>query len=73
MLSTIGDYVAGYHEVHPLTERERAAVVPLMLTVEIRHAWWSLYGWNPDQESYRQSVRALHWLAARLDQLTSIS
>ena len=70
MMAVLGDYVAGYQETCPLSEQELAAVVPLVLLVEIGSASWSLYGWVPNAERYRQSAQAVAWVTAHLDELT---
>ena len=69
-IAQLGHYVAGYHESHPLTEREIAAVVPLILLVEIGSASWCLHGWVPNPAGYDISLRTLAWLAARIEELT---
>lgn len=70
MMAVLGEYVAGYQETCPLSERESAAVVPLILLAEIGSASWNLYGWVPNPERYQQSVRAITWVAGHLDELT---
>jgi Ser/Thr protein kinase RdoA (MazF antagonist) len=71
MVTVLGHYVAGYHASYPLSERELAAVVPLMLLVEIGHASWCVHGWVPSPQGYRQSVLGISWITARLDDLTA--
>ncbi|MET9021823.1 phosphotransferase [Actinopolymorpha sp. NPDC004070] len=66
-------YVAGYHSVHPLTEREQAAVVPLLLTTLIGGAAWNLHGWVPDPAAYQQNLRAIRWITSRYDHLVHAS
>ncbi|SDR71559.1 phosphotransferase enzyme family protein [Actinopolymorpha singaporensis] len=70
MLAVLGEYVAGYHETYPLSDRELAAVVPLMLLVEIGSASWALHGWNPDLATYRRSATTITWITDHLDELT---
>jgi Ser/Thr protein kinase RdoA (MazF antagonist) len=71
MAAVIGDYVAGHQQSHPLTEHERAAVVPLMLVSEISSAAWSLHGWTPNPEHHRQAVEAIDWIVTHLDRLVA--
>ncbi|WP_020574345.1 phosphotransferase enzyme family protein [Actinopolymorpha alba] len=71
MTAVLGDYVGGYHETYPLSERELAAVVPLILLVEIGLASWSLHGWTPSAEAYQQSERAIAWIIAHLGELAT--
>jgi Ser/Thr protein kinase RdoA (MazF antagonist) len=70
MVAVLGAYVAGYQETCPLSEQELAAVVPLVLLVEIGSAHWSLHGWVPSPDSYQRSVRAIAWVTGHLDELT---
>ena len=67
MTAVLRHYVAGYHSSHPLTARERAAVVPLMLTALVGGADWCLHGWVPNPTGYRRNLRAIEWIAARYD------
>jgi Ser/Thr protein kinase RdoA (MazF antagonist) len=69
MAAVLRHYVAGYHSEHPLTDRELAAVVPLMLTVAIGGADWQLHGWTPNPAGYQRDLRAIEWLAQRYDEL----
>jgi len=71
MVAVLRNYVAGYHSVHPLTERELAAVVPLLLTALVGGADWCLHGWVPDPAGYQRNLRAIEWTATRFDQLVS--
>lgn len=71
MLAVLGDYVAGYHEAYPLTKQELAAVVPLMLLVEIGGASWCLHGWVTNPDGYQQHVRTIAWITEHVDELTS--
>ena len=70
MVAVLGDYVTGYQQTHPLSEHERAAIIPLMLVSEIASADWSLHGWTPNQEHYRQGIEAIDWIVTNLDHLT---
>jgi len=70
MLAVLGDYVAGYHHAAPLSDRERAAVVPLLLLVTVGGANWCLNGWEPNPAGYRQNLRTLVWITDHLDDLT---
>jgi Ser/Thr protein kinase RdoA (MazF antagonist) len=71
MVVVLGDYVSGHQQTHPLTEHERAAIVPLMLISQIASAAWSLHGWTPDAEQHRQAVEAIAWIVEHLDRLTT--
>jgi Ser/Thr protein kinase RdoA (MazF antagonist) len=71
LLAVLGRYVAGYHRAYPLTQRELAAVIPLILVIEIGLADWHLHGWVPDPEGYRQSVWAITWITANMAALTT--
>jgi Ser/Thr protein kinase RdoA (MazF antagonist) len=62
MVDVLGDYVAGYHQIHPLTEQELRAIVPLMLLVEIGGAHWALHGWEPDRDTYQRNLRSITWI-----------
>jgi Ser/Thr protein kinase RdoA (MazF antagonist) len=73
MIAVLHHYVAGYHSVHPLTERELAAVVPLLLTALVGGAGWCLHGWVPDPAGYRRNLRAIEWVTARYDELVSVA
>lgn len=68
MTAVLRHYVAGYHEIHPLTERELAAVVPLLLTSLVGGAGWSLHGWVPNPNGYQRNLRAITWIAPRYDE-----
>lgn len=70
MIAVLGDYVAGYHDANPLSEQERAAIIPLILVVTIGIAHWCLHSWNPNPTLYRENVHAIDWLAAHFDELT---
>ena len=67
MTAVLRHYVAGYHSSHPLTARERAAVVPLMLTALVGGAEWCLHGWVPNPTGYRRNLRAIEWIASHYD------
>ncbi|HEY8458239.1 MAG TPA: phosphotransferase [Actinopolymorphaceae bacterium] len=69
MVAVLRHYVAGYHSVHPLTERELAAVVPLLLTALVGGADWCLRGWVPDPAGYQRNLRAIEWVTSRFDHL----
>lgn len=71
MLAVLGHYVAGYHQAYPLTRRELAAVIPLILVITIGLANWHRNGWVPDPDGYQQSVQAITWITANLDTLTT--
>lgn len=71
MLAVLGRYVDGYHQAYPLTQRELAAVVPLILVIEIGLAHWRVHSWVPDAEGYRQSVQAITWITANIEALTT--
>lgn len=69
LAAALRHYVAGYESTFPLTEREIAAVVPMMLTVEIGVADWHATGWGADPESYRENLRNIEWIAANYEEL----
>ncbi|HEY6737393.1 MAG TPA: phosphotransferase [Actinopolymorphaceae bacterium] len=69
IVDVLRHYVAGYHAAHPLTEREVAAVVPLLLTVLVGGAGWCLHGWVSDPEGYRRNLSAIAWITPRYDAL----
>lgn len=69
LAAVVGDYVAGYHSVCPLSGQELRAVVPLMLLVEVGGAHWALNGWAPDDTSYRRSLQSIAWIAHHFDAL----
>lgn len=71
MLAVLGDYVAGYHQATPLSGRERAAVVPLMLLIEVGSANWCLHGWEPNPAGYQQCLRTIEWITLHLDELAA--
>jgi Ser/Thr protein kinase RdoA (MazF antagonist) len=71
MVEVLGDHVAGYHGEYPLSRRELAAVVPMMIVIEIGGAHWSLHGWVVDQEGYRRSVAAIRWMIEHRLQLST--
>lgn len=70
-MAQLGNYVGGYHESYPLSERELAAVVPLIMLIEIGSASWCVHGWVPDSVGYDTSVRTVDWLTAHMDELTA--
>jgi Ser/Thr protein kinase RdoA (MazF antagonist) len=69
MAAVLRHYVAGYHTIHPLNERELAAVIPLLLTVLVGGADWCLHGWVPDPTGYQANLRAIDWVASHYDHL----
>lgn len=71
MLAVLGSYVTGYHETNPLSERELAAIVPLVLLITIGGTSWHLHGWVPKPERYRHGVRVIAWITEHLDELTT--
>jgi Ser/Thr protein kinase RdoA (MazF antagonist) len=71
MAAVLRHYVAGYHSTHPLTARELAAVVPLLLTALVGGAGWCLHGWVPDPTGYQRNLQAIEWIASRYDHLVS--
>jgi Ser/Thr protein kinase RdoA (MazF antagonist) len=71
MAAVLRHYVAGYHSIHPLTEREQAAAVPLLLTALVGGAGWHLHGWAPDPAGYQRNLQTIEWIAPRYDQLLS--
>lgn len=71
MIAVLGDYIAGYHDAYPLSERELAAVIPLILLVEIGGADWLRNGWAPQPERYQHSVRVITWITTHTDELTA--
>lgn len=71
MVAVMGSYIAGYHSAYPLTKRERAAVVPLLLTVLVGDAGWCLHGWAPDPAGYERNLRAIEWVTPRYERLVA--
>jgi Ser/Thr protein kinase RdoA (MazF antagonist) len=71
MAGLLRHYVSGYHSRHPLTAREFAAIVPLMLTILIGNADWCLHGWVADPAGYRRNLQALEWIAPHYQQLAA--
>jgi Ser/Thr protein kinase RdoA (MazF antagonist) len=71
MAAVLRHYVAGYHASHPLTAREQAAVIPLLLTALVGGAGWCLHGWVPDPAGYQRNLQAIEWIAARHDALVT--
>ena len=65
MADVLRHYVAGYQSVHPLTERELAAVVPLLLTTLVVGAGWCLHGWTPTPAGYQRNLQAIRWITSR--------
>jgi Ser/Thr protein kinase RdoA (MazF antagonist) len=71
MVAVLGDYETGHQQSQPLTEHERASIVPLMLVSEIASAAWSVHGWTPNPEHYRLALEAISWIVGNLDRLTA--
>ena len=71
MAAVLRHYVAGYQASHPLSAREQAAVVPLVLTALVGGAGWCLHGWVPDPAGYQRNLQGIEWIAARYDQLVA--
>lgn len=71
MVAVLHHYVAGYHSEHPLTDRELAAVVPMMLTITVGGADWCLNGWVPSPTNFQRNLRTIEWLTQRYDELIS--
>ena len=70
MTAVLSDYVAGYHQVHPLTDQELRSIVPLMLVTEIGSAHWALNGWETNLASYQRNLQSIRWIAGHFDTLT---
>lgn len=62
-------YIEGYQEAYPLTSGELAAVVPLMVLIEIGRALWALNGWSPSFDSYQRRIGSVSWLCDHYDAL----
>ena len=73
MVPVLHNYVAGYNVEYPLGDRELAAVVPLMLTVEIGIADWHTEGWGANPVSYRSNLRTIEWMARHYEEITAAS
>lgn len=71
MVAVLRHYIAGYHSVHPLIERELGAVVPLLLTALVGGADWCLHGWVPDPAGYQRNLQGIEWIASHYDNLVS--
>lgn len=69
--AALGHYVSGYHDTYPLSERERAAVIPLVLMVHLSGASWCLHGWTPNPEGYEQDAHATAWTVDHFDELVA--
>lgn len=69
-IAALEHYVTGYHTALPLTARELAAIVPLILVIEIGSTAWCVNGWVPDPAGYRHGLNVIAWLIDRLDELT---
>lgn len=70
-MAVLADYIAGYHEAHPLSVREIDAIVPLILVIEIGVTAWCVQGWVPDPAGYRRGLRTASWLTTHLDDVTA--
>lgn len=68
-IAALTHYVTGYHSALPLTDRELAAVVPLILVIEIGSTAWCVNGWVPDPAGYRHGLNVVTWLITRLEEL----
>ena len=64
-------YLTGYHSALPLSDRELAAVVPLIIVTEIGSTAWCVNGWVPDPTGYDHGVAVLTWLLAHVEELTA--
>ena len=73
MVSVLRHYVAGYQAICPVSERELAAVVPLMLTVSIGGADWCLQGRTPDHAAYQRELHTIQWLTQRHEELARVA
>jgi Ser/Thr protein kinase RdoA (MazF antagonist) len=71
LAAVLRHYVAGYRAEYRLTDREFAAIVPMMLTVEIGIADWHFTGWAADPASYQQNLRNIRWISRRYDELVT--
>jgi Ser/Thr protein kinase RdoA (MazF antagonist) len=69
MAAVFTDYITGYQQIHPLTDQERQAIVPLMLITEIGGAHWALHGWEANTANYRGSLRSITWITDHLASL----
>ncbi len=70
MVRVLGDYVAGYHQAHPLTDQELRSIVPLILVTEIGGAHWALNGWETNMASYQRSLHSISWITEHFETLT---
>lgn len=71
MIAVLAQYVAGYHETYPLSERELAAVVPLMLTIALAIADWHLHGPVRNLGAYDRDQCLIEWVTPRYDALNN--
>lgn len=71
LVRMLGNYVAGYDEVVGLSEYERAAIVPLIMIVEVGVASWALHEPTPDLSAYQRGVHSFTWLSGHLDEVIS--
>lgn len=70
-IAALTHYVAGYHSALPLTDRELAAVVPLILVIAIGGTAWCVNGWVPDPPGYQHGLTVVAWLITHLEELTA--
>jgi Ser/Thr protein kinase RdoA (MazF antagonist) len=71
IVAVLGDYVAGYHDASPLSAQELAAVVPLILLIEIGLVEWFTSSWVPNPVRREASVRAIEWITGHFDELVA--
>lgn len=70
-ITALAHYVTGYQSALPLTDRELAAIVRLILVTAIGHTAWCVNGWVPDLPGYRHGLAVVSWLIAHLEELTA--
>lgn len=70
-IAALPHYLAGYRSALPLTDRELAAMVPLIVVTEIGSTAWCVNGWVPDPIGYQRGLDVVTWLIAHLDELTA--
>lgn len=63
MTAMLPHYLEGFRQACPVTDREFAAVVPLMLAVAIGGADWVFRGRGADSPAYQGSLRTVERLA----------
>lgn len=64
LAAVLPHYLEGFRSECPITEREFAAVEPMMLTVAIGMADWRSRVREADSAAYHLSLRTVGWLAA---------